>query len=247
MYLQPIFDSPDIMKQLPTEGKKFKSVDHLWRHWMGRVHKNPKCLEILSTEGLLDKWRVANNDLEFVQKGLDDYLQTKRDAFARFYFLSNDELLEILSQTKDPTRVQPFLCKVFENIKRVTFGEDMIITELFSSEGEKIKCLANVKTKEKNVETWMGDLEEEMTNSVRNVMQVGRSGGRDDEFRAKCYAGKNKSRLKLERMRIRLNLICTPIEPNPIPIPSIPPRSVSRSTSKQIGRCGCWSTPVRSC
>ena len=27
MYLQPIFDSPDIMKQLPTEGKKFKVVD----------------------------------------------------------------------------------------------------------------------------------------------------------------------------------------------------------------------------
>lgn len=105
---------------------------------MGRVHKNPNALNILSTEGLLEKWRNANNDLEFVQKGLDDYLQTKRDAFARFYFLSNDELLEILSQTKDPTRVQPFLAKVFENIKKVTFGPEMQVQELFSSEGEKI-------------------------------------------------------------------------------------------------------------
>ncbi|CAD7943415.1 unnamed protein product [Amoebophrya sp. A25] len=173
MYLQPIFDSPDIMKQLPTEGKKFKAVDHLWRHWMGRVHKHPGALAILSTEGLLEKWRNANNDLEFVQKGLDDYLQTKRDAFARFYFLSNDELLEILSQTKDPTRVQPFLCKVFENIKRVTFGEEMEVKEIFSSEGEKIVCASEVKTKDKNVETWMGDLEKEMINSVRHVMQMG--------------------------------------------------------------------------
>ena len=90
---------------------------------VGYSNTTPGSLAMLSTEGLMEKWKQANNDLEFVQKGLDDYLQTKRDAFARFYFLSNDELLEILSQTKDPTRVQPFLCKVFENVKRVTFTE----------------------------------------------------------------------------------------------------------------------------
>ena len=32
MYLQPIFDSPDIMKQLPGENKRFKQVDLNWRN-----------------------------------------------------------------------------------------------------------------------------------------------------------------------------------------------------------------------
>lgn len=31
LYLQPIFESPDINKQLPTEGKKFSIVDKNWR------------------------------------------------------------------------------------------------------------------------------------------------------------------------------------------------------------------------
>jgi len=37
MYLQPIFDSPDIAKQLPQETKKFKTVDSTWKHTMNQA------------------------------------------------------------------------------------------------------------------------------------------------------------------------------------------------------------------
>ncbi len=63
-------------------------------------------LQVCASQKLLDSFVEANKLLESVQKGLADYLETKRLAFPRFFFLSNDELLQILSQTKNPLAVQ---------------------------------------------------------------------------------------------------------------------------------------------
>ena len=58
-----------------------------------------------SFSGFLELLNEMNDKLEAIQKSLDMYLETKRQFFARFYFLSNDDLLEILGQSKNPEAV----------------------------------------------------------------------------------------------------------------------------------------------
>ncbi|KAF5838995.1 dynein heavy chain, N-terminal region 2-domain-containing protein [Dunaliella salina] len=99
-YLEPIFSSPDILKQMPVEGEKFQIVDQSWRDLMEAVSANPSALAVGADKERLSSLQECNRMLEEIQKGLSAYLEVKRIAFPRFFFLSNDEMLEILSETK---------------------------------------------------------------------------------------------------------------------------------------------------
>jgi dynein heavy chain len=83
---------------------------------MKKTSVAPNVLYIVIKEGVTEVLAQANRNIEVILKGLENYLEMKRLAFPRFYFLSNDELLNILAHIREPAAVQPYLSKCFESI-----------------------------------------------------------------------------------------------------------------------------------
>ena len=106
IYLESIFVSEYIIKKMGNEKKKFDRVDQYWRIQIALFWKEPNIWESIDNEKIKQDFINHNRTLEQIQKSLSEYLETKRRYFPRFYFSSDEELLEILADTKDPLKVQ---------------------------------------------------------------------------------------------------------------------------------------------
>ncbi|KAF1335992.1 Dynein heavy chain, partial [Globisporangium splendens] len=177
-YLETIFCAEDIQKQLPVEAQKFTPIDKNWKTVMLHTNSDPSVIQsIESRSDLLEQFRMSNQILEEIQKPLEDYLKTKRMGFPRFYFLSNDELLEILSQILDPCAVQPHLGKCFDAMKSIRFVENdsavasstkhpnNLVNAMISGESEVVE-FPSLVTAAGPVETWLVEVEKAMRASL---------------------------------------------------------------------------------
>eukprot|EP01034_Spumella_vulgaris_P027167 gene27167-33850_t len=176
MYLETIFGSADIIRQLPGPAKTFQAVDKSWKMIMKATNEDNNALKAGTHDKTRkDTFKSHNANLDQIQKDLEDYLETKRMAFPRFYFLSNDELLEILSQAKEPRAVQPHLRKCFDNLVKLEFGSEpgsIDILAMFSSENERVSLGKNLKARG-NVEEWLTAVEKKMKESLHGYMKAG--------------------------------------------------------------------------
>lgn len=87
---------------------------------MAKIGKLPNAIRFYRTNGqVLDQLKNNNDILDSIQKKLEDYLENKRASFPRFYFLSNDELLEILAHSQELDIVQLHLKTCFDNLVKL--------------------------------------------------------------------------------------------------------------------------------
>jgi dynein heavy chain 2 len=110
------------------------------------------------------------DQLSRCQKSLSEFLEQKRTLFPRFYFLGDDDLLEILGQATTPSVIQTHLKKLFAGIHMVGFAADnRTIVEFHSQQGEVVKLRSPVKATE-NVEQWLGELVVQMVATLEDLL-----------------------------------------------------------------------------
>ncbi|VDD80599.1 unnamed protein product [Mesocestoides corti] len=126
LYMETIFMGEDIRKQLPKESTLFDELNFQWKRIMTSINDVKNAQQCADIKGVCEDLIKMNEQFEIIEKSLDMFLETKRQIFPRFYFISNDDLLEILGQGKNPEAVIPHLKKCFDNINTLKLEKKII-------------------------------------------------------------------------------------------------------------------------
>ncbi|XP_006863495.1 PREDICTED: dynein heavy chain 9, axonemal [Chrysochloris asiatica] len=178
-HLESIFiGSEDIRAQLPQDSKRFEGIDSDFKELAYDAQKTPNVVEATNKSGLYEKLEDIQSRLCLCEKALAEYLDTKRLAFPRFYFLSSSDLLDILSNGTDPLQVQRHLSKLFDNMAKMQFQLDdskkptKISLGMYSKEEEYV-VFSEPCDCSGQVEIWLNHVLTHMKATVRHEMTEG--------------------------------------------------------------------------
>ncbi|XP_031327312.1 dynein beta chain, ciliary-like [Photinus pyralis] len=122
-YLESIFiGSEDIRAQLPEDSKRFDKIDREFKEILNEMVRTLNIVRATSKPGLATRLERILDDLLLCEKALNNYLETKRLAFPRFYFVSSADLLDILSTGNQPPLVARHLTKLFDSLAKLRFA-----------------------------------------------------------------------------------------------------------------------------
>lgn len=113
-YLEPLFiGSEEVKRELPEDAKRFEGLDshvkkELTACW-GIMSVEKSC----NQEGLVKRLEAILQQLDMCKKSLADFLDGRRRQFPRYYFTSEADLLDILSNGSQPEKVLKHTSKVY--------------------------------------------------------------------------------------------------------------------------------------
>eukprot|EP00117_Sycon_ciliatum_P036543 scpid1236/ scgid27488/ Cytoplasmic dynein 2 heavy chain 1; Dynein heavy chain isotype 1B len=166
VYLEPIFGRG----ALPHEQGRFRRVNDDFRSVMQNIRNDSRVVSFVGRTGIKSLLLTVLEQLQRCQKALNEFLEEKRALFPRFYFIGDDDLLEILGQSTNPTVIQTHLKKLFAGIHSVKFDDDATrILAMCSLEGEVVPLIKPV-TISKDVEVWLLHLAEEMQITLKGLL-----------------------------------------------------------------------------
>lgn len=164
IYLESIFGSEDIQKQLPVDSERFIKTNKDFHDILTTILEEPNVLVVTNRTGLHLKMEEILSQLILCEKALNNYLETKRLVYPRFYFISSIDLLDILSHSNDPTIVGRHLPKLYDSIRRLQYkDQSKIAIGMYSKDHDEFVGFSAECNCTGKVEDWL--------NRVTNIMR----------------------------------------------------------------------------
>jgi dynein heavy chain len=74
-------------------------------------------LTFCTQDNIMHRLEEVQKQLTLCEKALNDFMDSKRRAFPRFYFVSPADLLDILSNGNNPKKIMVHMPKIFQAIE----------------------------------------------------------------------------------------------------------------------------------
>ncbi|XP_011502016.1 PREDICTED: cytoplasmic dynein 2 heavy chain 1 [Ceratosolen solmsi marchali] len=162
IYLEPVYGGG----AAPSDSGRWARADKEFRYFIGEISRDPK---IPSIKKLPFHALVGLKDLmDRCQRSLDDFLEEKRSAYPRLYFLSDDDLLELVSGKGKGLDVH--LAKLYQGVGSIE-KDNGYITSIVSPQGEKLRLIDKISLTE-TFPKWLLTLEESMRNALQQNLNT---------------------------------------------------------------------------
>jgi dynein heavy chain len=117
-YLEPLFiHSDEVKKELPETAERFKGIDADVRSMLQGLWGTRNAVNGCVKEGLLKGCENIVEQLDVCKKSLADFLDGRRRQFPRYYFTSEADLLDILSNGSNPRKIMVHVPKIYLSTK----------------------------------------------------------------------------------------------------------------------------------
>ncbi|XP_071943742.1 dynein heavy chain domain-containing protein 1-like [Antedon mediterranea] len=202
LYLSNLFSSEKFCSRLHKQAVKFNSVNVRYEEVMKSVVGDPKVLSILNKrvgqknrrhlqgDVLRERFESMIQDQDDIIKDLREHLNEIRDRFPRLYFMSDDDLIVLLTITRDKRAWVPYVKKLFPGITALRFDvpnsaaatiKTMLDMHLHSHKlevigikghhGESTPLISAVESTN-DIADWFRCLEQNLKSSMGNFLQM---------------------------------------------------------------------------
>ncbi|KAH7328045.1 dynein heavy chain, N-terminal region 1-domain-containing protein [Stachybotrys elegans] len=172
VYLEGVFTgNADIKHLLPIESGRFQNINSEFLSVMKKANKTPYVLDVLNIPNVQKSLERLAEMLNKIQKALGEYLEKERVSFPRFYFVGDEDLLEMIGNSNDTLRIAKHFKKMFAGLSGLIMDDETIISGFTSKEDEMVRLKKEISlAKTPRINDWLALLEGGMKATLAELL-----------------------------------------------------------------------------